>query len=108
TWPGRFLTPTGGDGAPGTAVVTSSITTSRAWMTSTANGRPPRSTTHERRAGARSATVSTAAATSALVGSSAGKPAHHRQELVRREGLGQIVVGALALAPRLVALLGLR
>src|SRR6267142_100529 len=101
TLPRRFITPTSAAGAPGTGVVTSSTTTSRVSPTSTAKGRPPSITTHARRAGARSAT----AAASTWTVASADKASHHREELVGRERLRQVVVGALPPAPRLVALL---
>src|SRR6185369_12185046 len=101
TLPRRFMTPITAAGAPGTGVVVSSTTTSRASVTSTANGRPPSKTTQARPTSA----ASGASANSAGTGVSVDKSAHHREQLVGGEGLAQIVVGALAPPPGAVALL---
>src|SRR5262249_55498824 len=103
--------------APGTAATVSNVMISRVSVTSTANVRPPISTTHARRRCAPGRTTSTddgaslagaAAADGARLGttaSSAGKLAYHGQELVGRERFGQIFVRPLLLAPRAIALL---
>src|SRR5262249_34586869 len=100
------MTPTSEAGAPGTGVVTSSTTTSRASVTFTANGRPPSITRQARRAGATGRSSTAGASTLTVV--SADKPPHHREQLIGGERLGQIAVGALTPAPCLVALLVLR
>src|SRR5262245_1934140 len=120
TVPRRFATPSSGAGAPGTAPMVSSVMISRASLTSTASVRPPIATTHARRRCAPGRTTSAdgvasfaAAASGNGAGpgtttSSAGKPAYHAQELVRRERLGKVLVGALLLTPNAIALLVLR
>src|SRR4029450_1202252 len=102
--PRRFMTPTSGAGAPGTGVMASSTTTSRASTTSTANDRPPRRTRQARRAGERSSTARARLDPTASV----DKAPHRRQQLIGRERLREVVVGALTLAPGAVALLVLR
>src|SRR5882762_2206110 len=120
TVPRRLATPSNGDGAPGTLATTSSLITSRASRTSTASVRPPMATTHARRRCAPGRTASERdvasgdgaasddGAAPGTTASSAGKPAHHAQQLVRGERFREILVGALLLAPGAVALLILR
>src|SRR5215470_11244780 len=120
TAPRRFVTPSSGARAPGTAPIVSRFMISRASLTSTASVRPPIATTHARRRCAPGRTTSadgivsfTAVAAGDGAGpgtttSSAGKPVHHVQQLVGRERLGEVLVGALLLPPNAVALLVLR
>src|SRR5437899_1872819 len=74
--------------APGTVATTSSVSTSRASRTSTASVRPPRATTHARfrwapgRIGSYEGVASGDGAAAGTTASSAGKPAHHAQQLV--------------------------
>src|SRR3989441_11935332 len=117
TVPRRLATPSRGAGAPGTVPITSSFITSRVSRTSTASVRPPMATTHARRrwapgriasggsVGSGAGVPSGDGAASGTTASSAGKPAHHAQQLVRRERFREVLVGALLLAPRAVALL---
>src|SRR5690349_12193084 len=130
TVPRRFVTPSSGAGAPGTAPMASSVMTSRVSRTSTASVRPPIATMHARWRCAPGSVTSTgplapltsleatpllAAATSGDGGmapgtsaSSAGKPAHHAEQLIRRERLREVFVGALLLAPGAIAFLVFR
>src|SRR3982751_2077203 len=109
TLPRRFTTPIRGAGAPGTAVTASSMITSRASRTSTANGRPPRVT---RQARLRE-TASTGGTSGGGAGAASGvaaiasfcKALHHREQLIGGERLAEVLVGSLPLAPGPVALL---
>src|SRR3989454_5512744 len=120
TVPRRLATPSRGAGAPGPVPITSSFITSRVSRTSTASVRPPIATTHARRrwapgriasgksVGSGAGVASGDGAAAGTTASSAGKPAHHAQQLVGGEGLGEVLVGALLLSPHAVALLVLR
>src|SRR5688572_25738571 len=106
--PRRLATPRRGAGAPGIAVNGSSMTTSRASRTSTAKGWPPRVTTQARLRGAATAASAGGSGASAEgVGATAssGKALHHREELVGRERLAEVLVRPLPLAPGPVAFL---
>src|SRR5256712_9218592 len=117
TGPRRLATPSRGAGAPGTVPTPSRFITSRVSRTSTASVRPPIATTHARRrwapgriasgksVGSGAGVPSGDGAAAGTTASSAGKPAHHAQQLVRRERFREGLVGALLLAPRAVALL---
>ena len=99
------MTPTSGAGAPGTGVMASSTTTSRA-STDLHRERSP-AQEHETGPTCRGALLDgEGEAGSDGISGQSGPPL--LSELVGREWLAEIVVGALTLAPRAIALLVLR
>src|SRR5499433_1548901 len=104
--PRRLATPRRWAGARGTLVYSSSTTTSREKRTSTAKRQPASETMHARAGGARAcASAGSVVTAGPPIARSPDELADDGDELLGGEGLAQIFVGALALAPHAIALL---